>query len=333
MPLKLIPPGKRKNRCYVVRGRLLGVDIETSTKTRNPADAERFKNELERELLDGIIPGANAHVTFHRAADLYVASKNPPLRKVDLRLVDRLKEAITDKPVRAVIQADIDAAARSLHPNHTPDTWNRNVYTPAAAILHYAAQNQWRDWLRVKRPKLKQPETRAVADDVAETLLNATTGKQHLLLMWLFKHGSRIGGALAVECSRVNMAAREYDLYIPKNKQWRRFPIDDQVYRLLKTDPDMKHGTGRLFPAWASANSVYRWLNILCAYHHVHFTPHMARHRLGKSIGNSHGLRVVMSALGQSSYKSALRYVAEDIDAVRAATKATKRLGNGSGKR
>lgn len=326
MPLKLIPPGKRKgNPFFLIRGRLLGRDVEVSTETRDEGVALRLKNAVERRILEGSVPGPEATVTFHQAADLYAAAKG--LNKDDQRRIDRLKEAIADKAVRTVLQADIDAAATKLHRSDTPETKNRNVYTPAAAVMHYAARNKWCEWIRLDRPKQKQAETRAAKDGVAEALLAATSGKEHLLLLWLFKQGTRITGALAVECERIDLKSRTFDLYITKNRTWRTFPLDDEVWELLANDADVQAGKGRLFP-WRNRWRVYDWLKPLCESLGVKMTPHMARHWLGKNLNRSGaGLRTIMAALGQSNYKSAIRYVAEDVDAVRAATKAVGNLG------
>lgn len=332
MPLKLILPGRRKgNKFIVIRGRFLERDIEVSTQTTDRVAAERFKNALERRILDGCIPGPEATVTFHRAADLYVAARAVSPREE--RRVERLKTAIGDKPVRTVLQADIDAAARLLHPADTPETWNRNVYTPAAAILHYCYENRWCAYERFKRPVQKEPETRAAGDAVPAALLAATAGKERLLLLWLFKHGTRISGALAVDCARIDLKARAYDLYITKNRTWRRFPIDDEVWQMLANDPDVQAGQGPLFP-WKSRWRVYDWLRPLCRGLGIAFTPHMARHWLGKRLNRERaGLRTIMAALGQKNYKSAIRYVAEDLEVVRSATKAIGTLGKKPGKR
>lgn len=330
MSLKLVPPGKRKNKYIVVRGRFLGIDIETSTQTRDPASAERFKNDLERELLDGVIPSANAHVTFHRAADLHARSKNPPLSRFDELAIEALKTAIPDKSVRAMTQADLDGAAQMLYPGLAPETWVRKVYTPARSILRYCADNKWCDYIKIKHPRLKDPETRAAKDDAMEKLLNATTGIRYLLLLWLFRHGTRITGTLSVQCERLDLKRREYSLYISKSKIWRTFPMDDEIHEILcwleATGKLPK--SGKLFP-WAGRTGVRVWLHPLTVRLGVKFTPHMARHRLGKKLNDdaAAGLRTIMMALGQRNYRSALRYIAEDIDVTREA------LGKVSGKR
>lgn len=68
----------------------------------------------------------------------------------------------------------------------------------------------------------------------------------------------------------------------------------------------------------------------LCAKLKVKFTPHMARHWLGKKLdANGAGLKTIQKALGQASEKSASRYAVSDVETVRAAT---RRIGGILGK-
>lgn len=329
MPLKLIPPGKRKNKYFVVRGRFLGIDVEVSTKASSPKDAAQFKAELEINLLSGAAPAAGERITFHRACDMYKAAK-PHLGEQDRRSVDRLKEGIPDKMVAEVVQADIDIAAATLYPGLTPESRDRRCYSVAAAVLHYAAENKWRDWIRVRRPKKKQAETRAVSDAAVPVLVAAVSDptkkrweKRRLLVTWLLKQGTRISGALSVRCERIHLDAMEYELYVSKSRVWRIFPLDPEVASLLADDPDMRRGAGYLFP-WRNRSSVNEWLIPLVRKLGIKFTAHMARHRVGKKL-RKHGLRTIMDALGQTSPASAIRYVSSDVDAVR---EASKELGN-----
>lgn len=327
MPLKLIAPGKRKgNRFYLVRGRFEGIDVEVSAQTTDESVAKRLKNSIERRILDGGVPGPEATVSLHRAIDLYAATLSSEREKERLR---KIKAVMPDKPVRSVVQADIDAAAAKLHPGDSNETRARNVHTPLGSALHYAAANKWCDWLRVARPKQKEPETRAATDHALTTLYAATEGKQRLFIAWVFKHGTRVSNALKVECSRIDLRAKTYDLYITKNRTWKTFIVDDEVWELLANDPDVQRGDGLLFP-WKSRWRVYDWLAPLRERLKVHFTPHMARHWLGKSLNaQGAGLRTIMGALGQKNAKSALRYVAEDVETVRSATRALgRKLGN-----
>jgi integrase len=326
--LRLIPPGKRKgNRTYIIRGRFAGRDVEKVTKTRDRGFAERLKHRIERRLLESAVPGPEAAVTFSRAAELYAAAKG--VSRDEERRLKRLKATIGHKQVGIIQQADIDAAALELHGSDTPETRNRNVYTPAAAVMHYAARNRWCAWQRFDRPKMKDPETRAASDPAAAALLKAATGKQKLLLLWLFMHGTRISGALQIDCARIDLRGRTYELFVTKTRKWQTFAIDDAVWQMLANDPDVERGDGLLFP-WKDRWRVYDWLRPLCTKLKVKFTPHMARHWLGKKLdANGAGLKTIQKALGQASEKSASRYAVSDVETVRAAT---RRIGGILGK-
>jgi integrase len=318
--LKLIPPGKRKgNRTYIIRGRFAGRDVEKVTRTRDRDSAERLKHRIERRLLESAVPGPEAAVSFSRVADLYAAAKN--VSKDEERRLKRLKAVIGHKLVGTLTQADVDDAALQIHGTETPETRNRNVYTPAAAVMHYAARNHWCAWQRFDRPKMKDPETRAATDPAASALIKATTGKQKLLILWLFMHGTRISGALQIDCARIDLRARTYELYVTKTRKWETFAIDDAVWQILANDPDVERGDGLLFP-WKTRWRVYDWLTPLCLKLKVKFTPHMARHWLGKKLdANGAGLKTIQKALGQASEKSASRYAVSDVETVRAATR------------
>lgn len=326
--LKLIPPGKRKgNRTYIIRGRFQGRDVEKVTTTTVKEVAERLRSRIEHAILESGIPGPAETVTFGRAADLYAAAKGSS--RDELRRLKRLKRVIGHMPVRDIMQADIDSAALEIHGSDSPETRNRNVYTPAAAVLHYAARSKWCAWQQFDRPKMKDPETRAASDHTVAALLKATKGKQRLLILWLLKHGTRISGALAVDCARIDLKGRTYELYVTKTRKWETFAIDDEVWQLLANDPDVERAEGRLFP-WKDRWRVYDWLDPLRTKLGVKFTPHMARHWLGKKLdANGAGLKTIQKALGQASEKSASRYAVSDIDAVRAAT---RRIGAAVGK-
>ena len=65
------------------------------------------------------------------------------------------------------------ATAHDLFPGRKPETKNRSVIKPAAAILHYAARNKWCEWLRIERFAEAAPVTRAATADQARLLLAA----------------------------------------------------------------------------------------------------------------------------------------------------------------
>jgi integrase len=327
MPLHLVKPGERikrvggkdyPNRFYLVRGEIGGRSVEVSTKTTNKSSAEVFKAALEIKLLSQDPPDAGADVTFKEAADAYKAWKNPS--GTQLAGLDKLlKTSLAQMRVRKIRHIDLVTTANQ-NPNHSAATKNRMVMRPAAAVLHYAAQNRWCEWLRIPLFKEKKPETRAVSQEQAECVIaNAPGAEERLLLLWLFKMGTRITDTLNVENARINRERRYVEMYVSKTDTWRTFPIDEEVWaEYVNFTPK---GEKYLF-RWRSRSSVYRWWNRLCKQLGLYVTPHMGRHSMATwLVDGGADIKTLMEAGGWDDVKSVLRYIKSGVDRVRAARK------------
>jgi integrase len=321
MPLKLIPPGTRKgNRFYLVRGQIAGQRVEVSTATTDKAAAQRFALALELRLREDRVPEPGEELTFARAADLYAAWKSPG--KPDQRRVRRLQAAIGSKPVGSIHHADLVKAANDLYANRSAATKNREALRPAAAILHYAASQGYCGWLRVALFKEPRPKTRATTQQVARVLISGLDGKKRLLLLWLFRQGPRISDALKITGEQIDLERRTVTWHIGKQDRPDVVdPLHEEVWELLVNDPPVP---GPLFP-WRTKSGVYKWLRPYCKVLGIHFTPHMARHSLGKWLNeDGASLRQIMDTLHHDDVKSSARYQSTDIEVIR---QTGKRLG------
>lgn len=340
MPLKLIPPGKRKgNRFYLVRGSVGGRRYEVSTATGDRGAAATFRRNLLDAISEGRVPGPHEAVTFRRAAELYLEFRDLMPKHPDRGRIARLGALpIGAKLCGEVVQADIVEAAHTLLPAAAPATRNREVVAVAAAVLHYAEQNKWCKWLRVRRFKEPRARTRAVTPEVARLLIaNVPPPKQKngghvwhrkLLLTWLFRQGDRISDPLQVAWGDFDMEARTMDQRVGKTDEWRSVPLDDEVWQLLINAPNEVKRVGHVFP-WRTRSGVYRWLRPMTRDLGVAFTPHQARHSLGKWLNDTGaGLKTIMATLGHADPKSSMRYQAGDVEVVRAAR---RRIGKLSG--
>lgn len=340
MPLKLIPPGKRKrNPFYLLRGTHGGRRFEISTETTDRRGAEAFKRNFVDAIAQGRVPGPGEAVAFRRVAELYLAFRGLEPKHPDHRRLDRVNALpIGRKGVGEVVQADIVDAARTLHPAGAPGTLNREVVAPIAAVLHYAASNEWRGWLRIRRFKEPKAKTRAVTADVARVLINSVTEPKlkrrtgasawhrRLMLLWLFRQGDRVSDPLKVLWPDLDLGRRTVRQHIGKTDEWVEQPLDDEVWEMLANAPAELAREGPLFP-WRTKSGVYAWLCPMCVKLGVTFTPHMARHSLGKWLNDSGaGLRTIMGALRHADPKSSMRYQAGDMEVVRAATRKIARL-------
>jgi len=291
MPLKLFAPGTRKsNRHYIAKGSIAGRQYEivcrdeAGLKTADARAAGRYAKrftaaaqaQAERERRQ---PADRTPATFSEVADQYADARG--ISRVDRGFVERLKGELGGLQIVDIVPADIAAAATAIYPTCTNETKNRQAYVPAAAILHFAAANGWRDYLVVAKLKERQPETRRPAPGVPQLLLASTDGKRRLLLLFLFCQGWRIGEALSLRDDRVHMTTREIEVYVSKSRRWKRVPMHPAIFEAFaNADPE---STGYWFP-WRARASVYKWLWPLTKRLGVAFTPHMARHEFGGAL-------------------------------------------------
>jgi integrase len=346
MPLHLVAPGKRKkkrngkvyrNPFYLIRGTIDGREFEVSTDTGDKADAERIKAAFEHRVRSSRVPGSDETVTFGAALEFYVAFRSP--KKGDARRIRRLKIVMGQKPVADVQHADLVAAAEQLYPGRKNETKNRWVMKPAAAILHYAATNKWRDWLRVEKLAEGPIVTRAASEAAALAILGALDGelaraktehkrhrarKKRLLVLWLMKHGNRVSDPLRLKWDEhIALPRKVYLIFVGKGNVWKEKPLDEEVFEALANDPDKK---GWVFP-WRTRSGVYKWLRPLCRKLKVTFTPHMARHFVGKRLNaTGAGLKTIMGALDHADPQSSVRYQDADLEVVRGALKKAGKL-------
>jgi integrase len=137
MPWKLVPPRPGKTKFYYVRGKYLGIALKNSTGTAEERAAKRilatWREQAERGEFS-LVPKAEpaAPATFLRAAVAYMQAGYP--RQYIQPILDKWGE----KPLAEIDQIALDTAAAELYPRATPQTRNRQFYTPVSAILKHA---------------------------------------------------------------------------------------------------------------------------------------------------------------------------------------------------
>jgi len=316
----LYAPGERKgNRHYVYRfqGYEFVCRDEGGEKTADARAARRAVARFHENLgrARRAAPASEPRA-FGEVAELYIRGRD--LSPVEEKRVRRLiADQIGGIPVALVRQADIDAAAQRIRSpkarklETSPATRNREVYAPAAAVLHYAEENEWAPLRRVRRLKESRPETRRPAPGVGDVLLANTEGLEHLLLLLWFRQGWRIQESLSLREDKIDMQARELSLYVRKARTWKAMPMHDDVFLALANRVGPRQE--RVFP-WTRWQ-VYHWLRALTERLGVRFTPHMARHEFGSLIRDGRALVEVGS---WTSEKSTARYVSGDAEYRRA---------------
>jgi integrase len=283
MALKLIPPGGRRgkpNRFYLVRGTINGRRVEISTATSDQAAARRAFRDIERDLILASEPGGERGVVaFAQAARLYLAWRRPG--KVDEKFVERLIKDLGDYLLTDITSAVLVAAAERIHPGAANETRNRQVFTPAAAVLHYAASNGICPHVRIRKLPEKKPEARAIDPSMAEVAISAAQSDLKILLTWLFRMGTRITETLAVQREWIDRKTGTVRLYDRKRKEWMVLPVHRDVLALLPAKMEF----GPLFP-WRTRGGAYKpWRKLLKGLG-MAFTPHQARHTFATTLVN-----------------------------------------------
>lgn len=301
-------PGTRKgNRTYVVRGSVSGREYEITTDTTNKRTAQGQWDRFAR--------AARQHrdlpPTFGRVADMYMQAKQSSAN--DQRYIERLKAAyipsadkrLEEIPIKDVRRMHIDEAASSLYPKGAASTKNRQAYVPAASILHYAAENELRDYIVVRKLREDDPESRRPLPGTGKALLGNTDGIERAFLAVLFYQGFRVTETLSLDWSRIDLRGRTIALYVSKAKRQKAVAMHPETRKALA--PHVQT-SGKVFP-WKDRHAVYRWLRPLCKRLGVTFTPHMARHDFGSGLEEAGATPGDLVKVGSwTSEKSTARY-------------------------
>ena len=326
MPLKLIPPGRRRgNPFYLARGRIRGKLYEYSTETADKAVAEVRLTELAADILKGDPdpepadeqPVADQPKTFALAVIAYRNFANPSNREI--QNLDRLIDVLGPRLCADLTQDDLVAAARQIYPGAKASSLNRSAITPASYVLHYAAANKWCPEWRIKRFREDPPETKALRNPDVDTLKEAAwhhcISPVTVMLDVLFGQGPRITEALGLTWERLDLSREMWLAWDSKGKKWRWKALDQDVAASLDCLPGPR--VGQVFP-WRNRWAFYKALQPALDASGVKFTPHMARHTLGFRLGKA-SLKTRMDILGHVDPKSSMRYDMSQIEEQRAA--------------
>lgn len=291
MPYTLIPPGKRGASWYV-RGRDASGKFEFSTGQKSRGRAAAWADAFAAERARRRVPGQGEVVSFARAAEAYKAARNPS--PADTRLIDAVAAHLADNvDCRILTHAHLVEAAHALRPSGKDSTKNRKVIGPAAAVLHYASDQKWCEYQRLKKFREPRRSSREPADDAVVRLLIANAeapprkkpqgrkadynaSHKRILLAMLYELGLRITDLLGVEWPAIDLTAARVKVRIAKTDEYVSLELSPALVAALAVLPDK---TGRLFP-WSTRRGVYAWLKPLTERLGVTYTPHLSRHAL-----------------------------------------------------
>lgn len=235
MGLKLVKRGKT----WYIRGTVRGNSVYQTTGTGDKPLAEAIRIKTEKRLLDESVYGKASVVTFRQAVEEYAASGGSLRFLLDVR-ADGAETGLVphfgDKLLSSIAQADLDKAARELHPTALPETLNRQVYTPFIAVWNHAFADEpsmARKWRRPRKPKgtnvvrlgSTRSGTKPVDYDRAAAFVAAMSPAPAMLMTALFYTGLRPIEAFALRGGDVSVKNRWLVLKHTKTGEPRGVPL------------------------------------------------------------------------------------------------------------
>ncbi len=193
---------------------------------------ERRLETIQNLILAGLPVGATQNYTFADSVASYLESGGSP------RFMGRLLEHFGTKAFREITQDDLQKAARDLYPGCTPETLNRQCYTPFIAVYNHAVDNrrvEARKWRRPRKQKgtgavkLKPQRSgnRPVSYDRAAQFVVAMSPAPGMLMTCFFFTGMRPIEAFALDCSDVDIDGRWIVVRSSKTGEPRGVPMHE----------------------------------------------------------------------------------------------------------
>jgi integrase len=181
--------------CWYIHGTVRGINIRESTRVADAKAAEAIRARREWEIIQRSIFGAQATATFVAAAVSYMEAGGENLegRRRHLKPIIAKLGCV---PLAKIDQAVIEKTARALYPNGSLATLNRQVFTPIAAVLNYAAKRGMCAHRVVERPPQPKGRIRWITFEEAERLIHACSPHLRPLVMFLLGTGARMSEAL-----------------------------------------------------------------------------------------------------------------------------------------
>lgn len=212
MSLKLYDPIPGKTPNYRIRGKLFGVRVDRSTGTANPRLADKILRDTIRQLEDEAMrgPAKPKGKEFREGVEIYLRQGGED------KFLKPLLEYFEGVELEKITQEMIDEAAWYIHPDSTPATRNRQVYTPMSAILKANRLN-----VPIRRPKGWRGQSRTFffePEDVQRLIEVAVEREPEfgLFLMFLLYTGVRLNEGLSLQIHNLNLSKGK--AYIEKTK-------------------------------------------------------------------------------------------------------------------
>jgi integrase/recombinase XerD len=212
--------------------------VYESTGLGDETEAEIFRADYENRLLKGLLHGEEYVATFAESVTSYIESGGKD------RFIAPILRHFKAAKMRSIGQSDLDKAARTLYPDVSAETRNRQVYTPFIAIWNHAVLNGWADmrkWQRPRRAKgtnvVRLTKIRAgnrpVSYERGAEFVAEMSPAPAMIMTALFYTGMRPIELFGLEAYSVNIAGRWITLDKTKTGEPRGIPMHEFIAPLF----------------------------------------------------------------------------------------------------
>ena len=299
----------RRGENWHYRGTVAGRRLRGSCGTADKALAQRIAAEAEAKEWRRHLDGPTAHVTFAQAAIAYRQAGKPT------RFLSRIEDELQNTPLREITTGKIKAMALKLYPKATGATRNRQAIVPAQAIINHAADLGYCSPIKVERfrveTKVKAPATLAWVESFA------AHASPHLgaLALFLFGTGARIGEAVALTWSTVDLAGRSVIINQSKTGSERKSHLPGPVVAALANIPSNRKADDLVFRYLAAGNVKQVWENAINRAGIARLTPHSLRHGFATTMLRAgYDVKTVAKLGGWRDAGTVLKHYAHAID-------------------
>lgn len=237
MSLKLVT--RRPGGAWYLRGSIRGILIFEATGTQDKDAAEQIRIKREAELLTESIHGPATCRSFQEAAVVHMESV---CSEHERRFIFPMVEDWGALLCGAINQEHLDRFIRKHYPKAKPSTINRQVFTPAIAVLNTAAVRGWCNTPKFQRPKIKRTMKRSMTLPEFSTLHTAAAKHLQPLLTFLAYTGCRMAEALELEWSDIDLSTRWGVISKTKTDEPRGVPLHVEVVAALANLPGKRQG-------------------------------------------------------------------------------------------
>lgn len=277
----------RRNGIWHFSFTVAGKRRRESTRTPEKKLAQEIAAAAEHRHRHSHAAGLSAVTTFGEATALYLEARKSP------RFLDPIVDRLRDVRVADLTGESLRRIATELYPNAAPATLNRQVLTPAAAVINHAADLGYCQKVTIKRFKVARPVRGAGDWPWIETFNQAAIGNGRRRLgamaLLMFTTGARIGQACKVLWADIDLAAKTVRLPAAKGHPARiAFLVPEALAAIAAlSSPETRPGQ-KVF-GYSGRNSVYPgWRATVKAAGLPPLNPHEAgRHGFGATMNRA----------------------------------------------